>query len=252
MPEPAGTRFGLVAETYHQLRPPTPSAAIDWLTAGTTDTIVELGAGNGMVTEQLIERGLRVHAIEPDPRMRAALGQRCSDALVLDGSAERIPHPDGSVQAVLAGSAWHWFDPVEATREIARVLRAGGTLGVVWNLKDDAEPWVARLDDIMGRRRRPGRDAGDFAVPPGAPFTTPTEFVVSWTWPISTAELVESMSTYSFVLATPPDERRARFAEARAFVDSHPALAGRSIVDVPIRTICYRTTRIDGDHRARG
>jgi SAM-dependent methyltransferase len=247
MPEAAGTRFGQVAQTYHQLRPPTPSAAIDRLTEGVADTVVELGAGNGLLTEQLIERGLRVHAIEPDPRMRAALGQRCPEASVLDGSAERIPYPDGGVHAVVAGSAWHWFDPVEATREIGRVLRVGGTLGVVWNLRDEAEPWVVRLDDIMGRRRRPGRDAGDFAVPPGAPFTTPTEFVVSWTWSISTAALVESMNTYSFVLAMPADERRARFAEARAFVDSHPALTGRSVVDVPIRTVCYRTTRTDGD-----
>jgi SAM-dependent methyltransferase len=181
--------------------------------------------------------------------MRAALGQRCPGASVLDGTAERIPCPDGSVHAVVAGSSWHWFDPVEATREIARVLRIGGTLGVVWNLRDDTEPWVVRLDGIMGRRRRPGRDAGDFALPPGAPFTTPTEFVVSWTWSISTAQLVESMNTYSFVLAMPADERRARFAEVRAFVASHPALAERSVVDVPIRTVCCRTTRIDGDHR---
>lgn len=244
MPEAAGTRFGLVAETYHQLRPPTPSTAIDWLTEGAAgSTVVELGAGNGLLTEQLIARGLRVHAVEPDSRMRAALAQRCPGASVLDGSAERIPYPDGSVRAVLAGSAWHWFDPVGATTEIARVLRVGGTLGVAWNLRDDAEPWVVRLDDIMGRRRRPGRDAGDFAVPPGAPFTTPTEFVLSWTWPISRTELIESMNTYSFVLSMPEDERQARFAEARAFVDSHPALTGRSVVDVPIRTVCYRTTR---------
>ncbi|HVV18238.1 MAG TPA: class I SAM-dependent methyltransferase [Pseudonocardiaceae bacterium] len=251
MPEPLGTRFGLVADRYHQLRPPTPPAAIDWLTTGVTDMVVELGAGNGMVTEQLIERGLRVHAVEPDPRMRSALGERCPGALVLDGSAERIPHPEASVHTVLAGSAWHWFDPVEATREIARVLRVGGTLGVVWNLKDDAEPWVVRLDEIMGRRRRPGRDAGDFVVPAGAPFTTPTEFVVSWTWPMSVTDLVDSMNTYSFVLAMSEGERAARFAEAWEFVDSHPALAGRSVVDVPIRTVCYRTTRLPGDYGFR-
>jgi SAM-dependent methyltransferase len=245
MPEPAGTRFGQVALTYHRMRPSTPPEAVDWLTAGVTDTVVELGAGNGQLTELFVERGLRVHAIEPDARMRAVLGQRCPGVLVLDGSAERIPHEDNSVCGVFAASAWHWFEPKETFAEIGRVLRIGGVLGVMWNLRDETEPWVVELDRVMGRpEQRPRRHVGAFSVPEGVPFTPETRYTVEWTWSITPEELVESMTSYSYVLAMSEDEREERLADARKFVDTHPALAGRSLVDVPIRTVCYRTVRV--------
>lgn len=245
MPESAGVRFGEVVDTYDRLRPPTPSVAVDWLTTGVSGTIVELGAGNGMLTQELVERGLTVHAVEPDPRMRLALRRRCPDAVVLDGSAERIPVADGSVRAVLAGSAWHWFEPSAAAREIARVLAVDGTLGVVWNLRDEDVAWTVELDTIMGRQRRaPGREPGEFVLPPDAPFTEPLSLTVPWTWPMDADDVVTALSTYSFALSMAEEERQARLAMARAYVAGHPALADRPVVDVPLRTVCYRTRRI--------
>ena len=244
MPELVGTLFGQIAPTYHQMRPTTPAEAIDWLTAGVSGTVVELGAGNGQVTARFVERGLRVHAIEPDARMRAVLGERCPGALVLDGSAESIPHDDDSVGGVFAASAWHWFHPERAVAEIGRVLRVGGVLGALWDMRDESVDWVVELDDIMGRPDVSRRHIGVFGVPEGAPFTAPTQHVISWTWSITPEKLVESMTSYSYVLAMSDDEREERLAGAHRLMRTHPDLAGRSIVDVPIQTVCYRTVRI--------
>jgi hypothetical protein len=120
-----------------------------------------------------------------------------------------------------------------------------GVLGVVWNLRDENVPWTVALDSIMGRRRRaPGREPGEFVLPPDAPFTEPMRLAVPWTWPTSADDVVRSLGTYSFALSMPDDERQARLAMARAYVAGHPGLAGRSTIDVPIRTVCYRTRRI--------
>jgi SAM-dependent methyltransferase len=244
MPQPVATKFGQVATSYHRMRPSTPPEAVDWLTAGITGTVLELGAGNGQATEVFVERGLRVHAIEPDARMRAVLGQRCPGVLVLDGSAERIPHEEDSVSGVFAASAWHWFEPKATFAEIARVLRVGGTLGALWNLRAGSEPWTIELDHIMGRPDWSWQHIGAFSVPDGTPFTKPERHVVRSTWSITPEELVESMTSFSYVLSMSEDEREERLADARQFVSSHPALAGKSIVDVPIETVCYRTFRV--------
>ncbi len=244
MPELVGTLFGQIAPTYHHMRPSTPDEAIDWLTDGVSGTVVELGAGNGQVTGRFVERDLRVHAVEPDARMRAVLGQRCPGVLVLDGSAERIAHDDDSVNGVFAASAWHWFDPARTFPEIGRVLRVGGVLGVLWDMRDDTVPWVIELDDIMGRPDLSRRHIGAFSVPDGEPFSPPTQHTVSWNWSITPEHLVESMTSYSYVLAMSDEERDERLANARRLMQTHPDLAGRSVVDVPIRTVCYRTVRI--------
>ena len=244
MPELVGTLFGQIAPTYHHMRPSTPQEAIDWLTAGVSGTVVELGAGNGQLTQRLVEKGLRVHAIEPDARMRAVLGQRCPGVLVLDGSAERIAHDDDSVEGVFAASAWHWFHPERAFTEIGRVLHVGGVLGVHWDMRDESVQWVVELDDIMGRPEVSRQHIGAFSVPDGVPFTKATQHVVSWTWTITPEHLVESMTSYSYVLAMPEDEREERLANAHHLMATHPDLAGRSTVDVPIRTVCYRTVRL--------
>src|SRR6266550_2633842 len=83
--------------------------------------------------------------VEPDEAMRARLARSTPGVTPLAGSAERIPLPDTSVDAVVAGQSYHWFDPEPAHREIARVLRPGGVFAPVWNIRDESEPWVAAL-----------------------------------------------------------------------------------------------------------
>jgi ubiquinone/menaquinone biosynthesis C-methylase UbiE len=107
---------------------------------------VDLAAGTGLFTRALLSRVPEITAVEPDGRMRVVLAERTEGVRVLDGRGEAIPLPDASVDAVFVSTAWHWLDPALAVPEIARVLRDGGRLGVIWTGRDRADDWVADLD----------------------------------------------------------------------------------------------------------
>jgi SAM-dependent methyltransferase len=141
--------FGGVADAYERARPEYPRDAVAWL-VGDAQVVVDLGAGTGKLTRGVAALGRDVVAVEPLPEMAARLRSVMPEARVLAGSAEEIPLDDGSVDAVVAGQAYHWFDPPRALPEIARVLRPGGALGIVWNTRDDEVPWVRRLTELMG------------------------------------------------------------------------------------------------------
>jgi len=110
------------------------------------EVAVDLAAGTGLFTRALLGRAARVVAVEPDPRMRAVLARRSPEAEVLAGTGEELPLPDGSADALFVSTAWHWLDPDLAVPEIARVLRPGGRLGVIWTSRDRDPDWVAELD----------------------------------------------------------------------------------------------------------
>ena len=134
------------AHAYERSRPTYPSEATGWLLdlLGSPGEVVEIGAGTGKLTRELVARGMVVHAVEPSDEMRATLRREASGATALDGTAERLPLEAGSVDAALVAQAFHWFDAPAALREIARVLRPGGGLGLLWNLWDtDTEPLAA-------------------------------------------------------------------------------------------------------------
>jgi ubiquinone/menaquinone biosynthesis C-methylase UbiE len=138
--------FGTVAETYDRVRPGPAPAAVDWLVPAGCGAAADLAAGTGLFTRALLGRVPEITAVEPDARMRAVLAERTEGVRVLDGRGELIPLPDASVDGVFVSTAWHWFDQALAMPEIARVLRDGGRLGVIWTSRDRADDWVAELD----------------------------------------------------------------------------------------------------------
>ena len=142
--------FGGVAEIYERARPEYPSDAIAWLVPPPPADVVDLGAGTGKQTRQLVSAGHRVRAVEPSSEMLAQLERAVRGARALIGSAERIPLPDGAADAVVAAQAFHWFDHELALPEIARVLRPGGRLALIWNSRDRSEPWIGRLSAVIG------------------------------------------------------------------------------------------------------
>ena len=127
--------FGSVATDYDRYRPPPPPQALDWLIPPGAQAILDLAAGTGVVTRELIGRATRVIAVEPDERMRAVLAAGCPEAEVLAGRGEDIPLPAASVDAVVISAAWHWLDPALAVPEITRVLNDLGWFTFVF-------PWV--------------------------------------------------------------------------------------------------------------
>ncbi len=138
--------FGSVAETYDRVRPRPVQSALDWLVPDGCGVAVDLAAGTGLFTRELVGRSARVVAVEPDARMREVLARRSPQVDVREGWGEAMPLPDGSADAVFVSTAWHWLDPARAVPEIARVLRPGGRLGVIWTTRDRDHDWVAELD----------------------------------------------------------------------------------------------------------
>ena len=131
--------FGSVADLYREARPGYPLAAVEWaLEHAPGRDVLDLAAGTGKLTEVIASAGARVTAVEPLEQMRRELARTVPAATLLSGSAEQIPLADGAVDAVLVGQAFHWFDQPRALDEIARVLRPGGVVGLLWNLRTRA------------------------------------------------------------------------------------------------------------------
>ena len=144
------TSFAGVADAYERGRPEYPSEAVRWLVGDAPLDVVDLGAGTGKLTRGIVALGHRVVAVEPLPEMRAELARAVPGAGVLEGSAEAIPLADGSADVVTCAQSFHWFDHGKALPEVARVLRSQGRLALVWNSRDDRDPWMARLSAILG------------------------------------------------------------------------------------------------------
>src|SRR6476619_1490919 len=150
----AGSRwarsFGSVVADSDRGRPSYPREAAAWLAGERPVTVLELGAGTGKLTAQLVALGHDVHATDPDTAMLDILRRDLPDVRTSVASAEEIPLPDRSVDVVVCAQAFHWFDLDRALPEIARVLRPGGRLALVWNQRDERIPWVRRLGALIG------------------------------------------------------------------------------------------------------
>ncbi len=230
--------FGAAARAYARSRPSYPDSALDWLLPAGARAVLDLGAGTGQLTRRLVQRGLGVVAVEPSEGMRAELTRALPDARVLAGSAEQIPLPDSSVDVVLVAQAWHWVDVTRAVPEVARVLTPEGQLGLLWNIRDEREDWVARLGKVMHRGVEQAMNSANPQV--GAPFDALERFDVEWTHPLSRAALLDLVASRSYVITLAPDDRQALLQEVRALLDTHPALSGRDDFDMPYVTECSR------------
>jgi SAM-dependent methyltransferase len=148
-----GTSFGSVAADYARHRPTYPDRAVSWLVGDTPATVLELGSGTGKLTAPVCALGHRVIATDPDEAMLAELRTAVPAATVMAASAEKIPLRASSVDVVVAGQAFHWFDADRAFLEIARVLRPGGVLALVWNSGDIRVPWVRKVLALIDSER---------------------------------------------------------------------------------------------------
>jgi len=242
--------FGSVAADYDRYRPGPPPQALDWLIPPGAGAILDLAAGTGVVTRELIGRAARVIAVEPDPRMRAVLAARCPEAEVMDGRGEDIPLPDASVDAVVVSAAWHWLDPGRAVPEITRVLRTGGTLGVMWTARDGRVPWVAEFNALARESREADRAAERSArrrrrqvtFPPGTPLSPPEERRFEFSLPMTSQQLAGLLGTYSGVITLEEEQRAAFSRRVTAFLDRQPW----DQVDVPLICRCLRSRRQPG------
>ena len=245
-----GRSFGSVADAYARLRPGYSRQVVEFVVGGEPEAprqhashrILDLGAGTGKLTEGFLAAGHDVIAVDPAVEMLSELRASHPDVLTAVGTAESIPLPDDDVDAVVVGQAAHWFDLTMAVPEIARVLRPGGVLGLIWNLRDERVQWVAELGELLaGEGSHLSCDLGtvarDIAERLGWRLLH-EEF--AYTHVLTPGEVVAGLATRSYVVLLDVADRERLLQSARHLLGSHSDTTGRAQIEFPYRTFAYR------------
>jgi SAM-dependent methyltransferase len=236
--------FGADAANYAAFRPGFPPVAARWIIEGATRPVLDVadvGAGTGAFTRVLAGLGLRVSAYEPDPGMLAELARALPDVPRHVASAEHLPVDDAGVDALTVAQAWHWFDKPAAAAEFLRVVRSGGVIGLLWNVRDDNVVWMGAMSDIVDGEdsMRASRVDAHAEIAAVHPEVERADF--AHTVPMSPDDIVRLASTFSYVRLRPDSD--AVYAELRELLATHPETAGRELIDVPYVCATYRIPR---------
>ena len=232
---------------YERARPGYPSEALDVLLGelelGPTSVALELAAGTGKLTRLLHHRLGALVAVEPVPAMRRHLALAVPSVPVVAGLAEAVPLAGGSVDGVVVATAFHWFRGDQAVAEIARVLRPGGGLGLLWNNPDRSAPWVAAVWSVVDEHRggAPGNLDGTWrqAFGDDAPFFPLEQRTFAHQVEIGIDDLVARVASISFIAALDPAARSDVLARVRCIAETHPGIAGRDRFELPYWTSVY-------------
>jgi SAM-dependent methyltransferase len=242
---PSTSGFG-DGSRYERGRPGYPDEAlalfIRTFDLGPGKRVIDLGAGTGKFTRQLIPSGVEILAVEPSPSMRSELARTLPEVELVDGSAESIPAPDASVDAVFVAQAFHWFDPDRALTEMARVLRPGGGLGLIWNERDETVEWVSTLSRAIEWPERGPYEVGkDFrpVVSAHLAFTDVDRHRYQFHQILDHAGLMDRMASTSYITAMEPDQREAYLVPLAELVSRLP-----EPVDLPYVTSAYTARRV--------
>lgn len=229
--------FGAGAAVYAKSRPSYPREAIRWLVPSGARKVLDLGAGTGQLTRGLLELEFDVVAVEPSDGMRAEFVRALPEVPILAGRAEQIPVDDDSIDAVVIAQAWHWVDVATAVPELRRVLREGGGLGLVWNIRDEREPWVAELGRIM--RQDIEQDMNSENPRVGTPFEPIERRDIEWTCVMTRTGLLDLVASRSYILTLAPPARQRVLNAVNDLIDTH--LRDRAEIHLPYVTRCSRT-----------
>jgi SAM-dependent methyltransferase len=237
------------ASAYERGRPDFPRPAVEHLVRAlridSSDVVLDLAAGTGKFTKELLPVAGTVLAIEPEPSMRAELARRLPDAVVCDGQAESMHIADDSVDAVTVAQAFHWFADVEVLGEIARILRPRGRLGLIWNVRDLSSPIQQALERIYAAHRASSpnyRGSGwrDVFTQEG-PFTPLHQADFRHEHVVDQDGLLALVLSMSYMSRLPEDDR-ASVADTVASIFARYATPGNPpLIRVPYRTDVFWT-----------
>jgi SAM-dependent methyltransferase len=237
-----GTSFGMAAGDYEKGRPSYPPEAVKWILGEAPLRVLDAGAGTGKLTAEVVRQGHEVIAVDPDAAMLEELSRSVPGVETRVGTAEATGLPASSVDAVVFGQAWHWVDVVQASAEMARILRPRGVLGLIWNIRDEVAPWVGRLTEVMHGSRAEQLLAG--AGPEvSVPFGPLEHLEITWTRPMTADELVSMARSRSYYIAGSIENRERIDAGLVDLMSTLPALAEHGRIDLPYVTYAYRAMR---------
>jgi SAM-dependent methyltransferase len=245
--------FGAGADAYDRARPTYPPDAVEWMAAnlglGPGQRCCDLAAGTGKLTELLAPFGADVIAVEPVEGMWRRLRERAPGVRVVAGTAEAMPLRASVLDAVTVAQAFHWFDADRAFDELARVLRPGGRVALVWNARDRSVDWVDALWAIMDRveKRAPWRDHehwSDSALGSRRGFGPLHEAAFRHAQVLDVAGVVDRFASVSHVVVLPDAERDAVLAEVREVLATHPDTRGREQLTIPYRVDAFWCERV--------
>ncbi|HYA73917.1 MAG TPA: methyltransferase domain-containing protein [Roseiarcus sp.] len=248
----AAAGFAAGAATYAAGRPDYPAEVEGWLSddlhLGPGRAVLDLGAGTGKFLSRLRATGATLYAVEPVPAMLRALIAAGPDVVARSGTAERIPLPDASMDAIVCAQSFHWFASRAALAEMRRVLKVGGVLGLIWNVRDESVDWVAALTRIIAPYEgdAPRFSSGRWReVFPAQGFSPLTErrFAHAHVGPPERV-IVDRVLSTSFIAALSAAEQEKIAARVREVVAATPALAGRAEVAFPYETCAFHCVRI--------
>jgi SAM-dependent methyltransferase len=232
-------------ERYQKARPDYPADAVSFLvnSLGIDDDahVLDLGAGTGIFTGQLIPYCARITAVEPTSGMREILRQRLPTVNVLDGRDVAIPLADAAVDCVVVAQAFHWFDAPVAMEEIHRVLVDGGRLGVLWNERDESVSWVADLGDAMRWPTHQPYEVGQDFTPvlSSGPFVNIERRKFSHRQLLDHEGLRQRVLTTSYIAVMDQEEQRTVMRDVQKVMDRLP-----ETIELPYVTDVYRATAI--------
>ncbi|HZG93535.1 MAG TPA: methyltransferase domain-containing protein [Mycobacteriales bacterium] len=230
--------FALVVDEYDSSRPGYPDDAVRWLVGDVPLDVVDLGAGTGKLTRSLSRLGHRVVAVEPLVPMLQRLRDQVPGARPVVGSAEAIPLADGTADAVVVAQAFHWFDAPRALAEIARVLRPGGRVGLIWNQRDETVPWVARLGEVIGAVET--LPAGWLDCFRGSAFGAVETARFRHVQEFDADGLCRLAASRSYVASLDEAGRAEVLGRLRELLAEHPDLTGRTTYQLPYDVAVYR------------
>lgn len=240
------------ARQYTQGRPGYPQGLSQWLRHTLNITpharIVDLGAGTGKLTRLLQSLSDDLIAVEPVAAMRQELASSLPDVEVVDGTAQAIPLPDGSVDAVLCAQSFHWFAERRTLEEIHRVLKPGGHLGLVWNVRDETVDWVAEITRIINPHEgnTPRFHTGQWRSVFTGELFSPPELTCFEQRHVGSAEavIINRSLSVSFIASLPPAEQNEVVRQLRELIATHPALKGRETIEFPYQTQAWACRRL--------
>ena len=246
--EIASSGFGREAEAYERSRPSYPPDAVAWLVdhlqVRRGSVVADLAAGTGKLTRLLLPTGASVIAVEPVPAMHQVLHRLLPTVTAVAGAAEAMPIKSASLDAVCAAQAFHWFDADAAFSELARVLRPGGRVGLVWNARDNDTDWVRRVWAIMDevewdapwRARDDWRESALRKRPDFGPLQSSIFRHEHLTTP---AGVVDRIRGVSHVAALGPQEQAEVLVAVQRLLAEHPDTRRRGELRVPYRVDCF-------------